>query len=544
MFIREQFVGREDVIKVINKRLSDLKEGYRQNIALLGDELTGKTWIIRFIFDNLSDPKIIPLYFDLSQATANTFTQRFFNVLLFNFLKTKGIILPKENTAKLIEEAKTHIPNTVLKIQNISSSNAAKDKLDISAFRDILGLLETLNQETGQKMVIIFDEFQNLEYLKIRSIFQEFGKKIMLQKNTMYIVLSSSKIRAKKIIQDELSLLFGNFETIDINNFDNRASNILIRNRLRNAPVSQDIINFLINFTGGNPFYLDKIAQHIYQNAIILKSDTISPFVFIYSLEEILFNKWGLLNLRFQNYIDLFNSKNKPDTLDLLLSIAQGKNKIKDLSSLLHKTYRDINQKLSKLTESNIIYRSGCFYNITDRVFNFWLNFVYLEKLNSISQNYDDQIISFRKKIEQSLLEFITISKKDIPQRLYELLTLFTNDSVRLGRNKILLSKFKEIEFLNFDGRHIKKGFICLSDDECWLIGFKDGDITEDCVCEFIKESKKIQTREKSLRRLIIGLDKTEINASLLAKEEKIFTWDIEHLNTLLDLYAKPRLII
>ena len=543
MFIKEQFIGREKVIKLINKRLLGLKDGYRQNIALLGDELIGKTWITKFVFDNFSDSEIIPLYFDLNQPVVNIFIQRFFNTILFSFLKTKGIVLPKENFNRLIEESKHHIPNTASKIEEISS-NVAKNKLDIATFRDMLSLLEILSQETKQKIVVIFDEFQNLESLKIRNIFQELGKKIMSQKDTMYIVSSSHKARAKKIIQDELSLLFGNFEILNIDHFENRNSNILIKNRLRNIHISQDIANFLINFTGGHPFYLDKISQHIYQNALILDSDNITPFIFIYSLENILFNQWGILNLRFQNYIDLLNLKNKPDTLNMLLLIAQGKNRIKDLSSLLHKNYRDINQKLARLIESNTIYRAGSFYNINDRVFNFWLNFVYLEKINNLSQNYEDQVISFRNKIEQSLIDFIEMSKKDISQRLYDLFSLFSNDSVSLGRNKIILSKFKEIESLNFDGHYIKRGFFCLSEEESWLIGFKYGDITEECVCEFIRETNKIRKKEKSIRRLIIGLDKTEINARLLAKEAKITTWDIDHLNTLLDLYSKPRLII
>lgn len=543
MFIKENFIGREEIIKLINKRICDLKDGYRQNIALLGEELIGKTWIIKFVFDNLIEPKIIPLYFNLDQPAAQIFAQRFLNTILFNFLKTKGIILSKENLNGLAEEASQYIPITTSKIQEISI-NIKREKIDVATFRDMLSLFEILHQETGQRIIVIFDEFQNLEYLKVRNAFQELGKTIMTQKNTMYIVSSSCIAKAKKIIQDDLSLLFGNFEIINIEYFDNKISDILIKNRLKNICMPQEISNFLINFTGGHPFYLDKIVQHIYQNAILMGSDNISLFIFIFSLEEILFNKWGMLNLRFQNYIDILNVKNKTDLLNMLLLIAQHKNRIKDLSNLLHKTYRDINQKLSYLIESNIIFRSGSFYNIADHVFNFWLNFVYLEKLNNLSQNYEEQIISFRKKIEQSILEFVEVSKKDISQRLHDLFIQFSNDCVKLDRNKILLTQFKEIKPLCFDGNYIKNGFFCICDQECWLIGLKDGDITEECVCEFIDKSKRFQIKDRQLRRLIIGLDKTDVNARLLAKEEKITTWDIGHLNVLLDLYGKPRLII
>jgi predicted transcriptional regulator len=542
MSIKEQFIGRDDIIKLINKRIYDLKEGYRQNIALLGEEFVGKTWIIKFLFDNLSDNKIIPLYFDLSQPNITIFIQRFLNTLLFNLLKTKGLNFSKENIDRLIQEAKPYIPNSITKIQEINV--VIKDRIDTTLFKDALSILESVNKETGQKFVVIFDEFHNLESLKIRNLFPELGKKIMMQKETMYIILSSHKAKAKKIIQDELSLLFGNFEILEINNFDTKASNILIKNRLKNMHITKEITNFLINFSGGHPFYLDKISQQLYRNCLILEEENITPFVFIYTLEEMLFNRWGILNLRFQNYIDLLNCKNKPESVDMLLLIAQGKNRIKDLAGCLHRNYRDINQRLLRLIEADIIYRSGSFYNISDRLFNFWLNFVYWEKINNLSHNYEDQVISFRKKIEQSLNEFIEVSKRDISQRLQELFVLFSNDCVKLGKNKLLLLKFKEIKPLEFNGNFIKRGFFCLSDEERWLIGLKEGDITEDCVCEFIKESEKVHKKERSLRRMLIGLDKTEINASLIAKEEKITTLDINHLNTLLDLYGKPRLII
>ena len=222
----------------------------------------------------------------------------------------------------------------------------------------------------------------------------------------------------------------------------------------------------------------------------------------------------------------------------------QGKNRIKDLSSTLHKTYRDINQKLSRLIETNIIGRCGSFYNINDRVFNFWLNFVYREKIHNLSQNYEDQIISFRRKIEQSLLDFIEISKQDFAQRLHDLFILFSNDSVQLERNKTVLSKCKEIRAVRFESNHIQNGFFCVCDDSFWLIGLKNGDITEECVSEFIDKSKEFQRKDTVLKRLIVGLEKTEINARLLAKEAKILTWDKNNLNFILDLYGKPRIIM
>jgi len=546
MFIKEQFIGRSSIIKLINKRLCDLSEGYRQNIALLGNELTGKTWIIRYILDSFSGHNILPLYFDLSQHLSQPqpyiFTHRFLTTVLFSYLKSMGRLLPKENLARLIEEAHPFIPLTTAKIKEITA-NLKKDKIDIAAFREMLSVPEILYQETKLNIVIVFDEFQNLESFKIRNVFEELGKKIMMQKHTMYVFSSSYPSRAKKIIHDELSLLFGSFEILTVNSFNNKTSHALIKNRLKNKNIPDDIARFLINFTGGHPFYLDKITQHLYQNLVLFNSETLTPFIFIYSLEELLFNKWGTLHMRFQNYLSLLHARQKSEIFTLLLLIAQGKNRIKDLSNSLHKTHQDINQKLSRLIEANLLTRCGSFYSINDRLFGFWLNFVYAEKLSNLSQNYEDQVIAFRKKIEQSFLDFIEISKQDISQRLQELFTCFSNDAIKIERNITTLARFKEIKPLIIGGKYITDGFLCACDDHDWIVGLKRGDITEESVREFMEKSKEFQKKDNAAKRIIIGLEETELNARLLAKQTKILTWDKYNINFILDLYGKPRII-
>jgi len=440
MFIREQFIDREEITRIISKRINDFKDGFRQNIAILGDKLIGKTWLIKYILENLNEKKITPLYFDLSQPHIPTFILRFLVSLPTTFLKAKEISVSNNDINTLVENLKFFAPKTAQKIQAIYSS-IKENKVDIAIFREVLGLLELLNEETGQLFIIILEDFQNLELLKIRNIFPELGKKIMLQKNTMYVVASSNKMQAKKIIHEELSLLFGNFEILEIPPLSPKASEQLVKNRCRNIIISQDIINYLYNFTGGHPFYLERIARQIYQNTIVLETPELSTYILLRSLEEILFNDWGVLNLHFQNYVDRILLKNRSDILNILLLICQGKNRIKELSLHLHKKYSEINQKLSKLIEANIISRSGSFYSISNRVFNFWLKFVYLEKIQCINQDYNTQVINFRKKIEQSLFEFIENSKKDLCQRLLEIFSLFDNESIEFGKKKINLTQ-------------------------------------------------------------------------------------------------------
>ncbi len=44
--VGDKFFGRAESLNFLSKRANGLKDGYRQNIAIIGDELVGKTSII------------------------------------------------------------------------------------------------------------------------------------------------------------------------------------------------------------------------------------------------------------------------------------------------------------------------------------------------------------------------------------------------------------------------------------------------------------------------------------------------------------------
>ena len=79
----------------------------------------------------------------------------------------------------------------------------------LEAYHMILSLPEVFTQETGKSVVLIFDEFGHLENFNIPEVFAELGKRIMTQKNCLYIVASSSPQQTQTILSEKLSLLFG-----------------------------------------------------------------------------------------------------------------------------------------------------------------------------------------------------------------------------------------------------------------------------------------------------------------------------------------------
>ncbi len=94
--IKTKFFGRKDHLKTLEKRVSGLLEGYRQNIAIIGDELVGKTSIIYKFLNSFSECRVISVYLEVRPESCRDFTRRFIAILLYNFLIPSGLVLEED----------------------------------------------------------------------------------------------------------------------------------------------------------------------------------------------------------------------------------------------------------------------------------------------------------------------------------------------------------------------------------------------------------------------------------------------------------------
>ncbi len=528
--LKDNFFDRKLYLDILEKRVIALKDGYRQNIALIGDEQVGKTGILHKFLNSFLDNRFILLYVEVRFESLHLFCKRFSGVLLYNFLSSSGIVL-KEDLEFLLDKSIAYIPKTVAKIKSILADTERRKKDNI--FSELMSLTSIIHQETNKFCVVIFDEFQNLESLEIKTLYKEWAQRLMLEKNTMFIITSSSPYKAKAVLSHDLSLLFGNFEVLTVDPFDIKSSAEYLIMRLGEGGIKEEVRNFLVHFTGGYPFYLEIFAQFFSQSGDIPLID---------ALEEILFNSTGILNQKYANYLKRFQDLQfSQEYLCLLHLIANGHNKVKDLAHILKKPIKLINVRINYLLGIDGIVRSGDLLRITDRVFSFWLKFVYQEKMNSLTFDALNQKAMFRKNVQVLLQEFFSNSLKPVSERVTELLRLFADERIQLERKKITLNHFREIKPLDFDSQSLNEGLICRSNDSLWIFGFKQGFLTEEDVSDFSRECKKY--RNKLQRKIIVTLRGVDANSRLKALEEKIWTWDLNSLNQIMDLFSKPRII-
>lgn len=529
--IKDNFFDRKSYLDSLEKRIRDSKDGYRQNIAIVGDELVGKTSIIFRFLNKFYDNRIIILYLEIRPESLASFARRFIGVLLYNFLINSDITL-KEDLNFLINKSEKFIPKTVEKIKLILNALNKRKKNDV--FTELLSLCEIVNQETGKFCVVIWDEFHNLESMGIKNLYTEWSRLLILQKNTMYIIISSMRFKAKTILSKHLSLLFGNFEIVEVEPFDIKTSEEYLEYMLHELNINSGLKNFIVHFTGGYPFYLEIMAKALLKSNQNNLADI---------LEDLLFVPSGILNQKFSNYLKRFlDSPHSQDYISILYLISTGHNKLKDIVHLLRKQRKELILRINHLLELDAITRSGDFLKINDRVFGFWLKFVYQEKSHSLTFDAKNQKALFRDNIEGMIQEFLLNAQKPIIERMMDLLRLFSDEMVQIEKKRLRLNHFREIKPLEFNNRNLKEGLIGRSNDSLWIIAFKNDLLTEEYITEFAKECKKY--RHKLQRKIIIAFQDIDTNARLRALEEKILTWDLNNLNQILDLFSKPRVIV
>jgi hypothetical protein len=397
---------------------------------------------------------------------------------------------------------------------------------------ELFNLSELIHLETGKFTVLFLDEFHNLEDIGVKNLYREWSKLLMVQKNTLYCLASSRIFKTRVIFSKQLSLLFGNFEVIIIEPFDIHTSARYLDQHIPGLKLNPELKDFIINFTGGYPLYLELIAD------ALSKADAAVNLADV--LEDLLFNTSGILNQRFSNYIKRFLDVGASnDYVSIFYLIASGRNRIKDIAHILHKQKKDLAIRINYLLELDAITRSGDFLKISDRLFAYWVRFVYQEKMRSLSFDAKNQKEKFRDNIQELIQEFAQQSIKPLANRVGELLQLFEDDLVQIERKKIRLHHFREVKPLVF-GQHFY-GLLGRSSDALWIMAIKSDALSEQDITEFSKECKRYH--HKSQRKIMVTLKEIDPNARLRALEEKIWTWDLNNLNQILDLFSKPRVI-
>ena len=532
------FFGREDVLQVLKKRVNALKQGYRQNIALTGQMLSGKSSILYQFLYSLKDASIVPIYIEAVKEKFSSFVDRFIATLLYNYLVSCGHEVTK-NLENLIIKAESAIPKTACAIK-IVKQEVLKRRYS-EAYRSLLGLTSILKKESGKSCVVIFDEFHNLESLKIKNPYLHFGKIIMIQKDTMYIVSSSQRSTFKKILSEKLALLYGNFEVVEISGFDDKTARDFLKEKFNSITLPEALTGYLIAFTEGNPFYLEVISKKMIELANSKKIFEITEEILIKSFMALIYQTSGTINQYFTNNIMTLIEKDlRKNYLDILIALASGSKKLGELAKWFTKKNRaGFTKKLAHLAEIDMVYKNGVFYELHDCVFKFWLRTVYHKKATSLVDDVVARAREFAGDVRGDLKNYLYENEKNTSLRISELFSVFNGEMVEMDKKQRKLPKFMKIEKLDYERCEDIIGY--QAHNRYWVSCVSSDRVSETTISEFMKRYHS--KRPEVSRRICVALKGIDQNALLLAKEKNIWIWDINNINELLQLYNRYRLV-
>ncbi|MEI8175632.1 MAG: ATP-binding protein [Candidatus Omnitrophota bacterium] len=534
------FVGRDEVLGTLNKRVESLKSGYRQNVALTGQKLCGKTTILQRFLATLRDEKVIPVYIEVLTEPFESFAKKFIGTILVNFLKG-SCDDAREDLDFLLAKTREMIPRTTHAIREVLRLLDKGNNQE--AYSALFDLTTVIKDETGRSCVIILDEFHNLSFFNLKNPFAVFGKKIMVQKDTMYVVSSSQVSSIKRILKERLDLLFGNFEIIEIKDFDYSISRHFLDTRLKGVSIQDELKDFLILFTDGRPFYIDIIAAKMLDLSARHPERAVDAALISEALEDLLFDSRGTVNQYFQNLTALFTERPQltNEYLEILTSLAEHKRRLTQIRSRFTGKKTDLPTRLEKLLEENIIAKNGVIYYFNDRVFEFWLKCVYNRKRYSMTNIFQDRSDMFRREVEGLIARFIEERRVSIDDRIASLMNAFNNEVIILEEKGVKLPKFASVkieERLETNGSFMARG--SYGTGKTWIFQCCRQQIDEVTMTGLIERSKKVS--DTAQKRVVIALGTVDPNALLIAKENRVWVWKKEDLNFLFSLYSKTKI--
>lgn len=544
------FLVRGDISSLIEKRIEALEKGYRQNIGLVGLSGSGKTYFLSSLFQTISvHPRFIPIYVQAEGMDLDHFADRWTGAILTGLFLSQGV-QPPQTFHSLLLAADPIIPKTTDRIRALKKS--LRREKSAALLKELFSISEIFAQETGKKLILMIDEFDQLDSLGVPDPFGILGKEIMVQKNTLYLVASSAPSKAREIFKEKLSMLFGNFEVLDMGRFGFEETAAFLRTRFPEIEFSESQKEFLIRITDGKPDYLELIldqlgnclASHAVRETTFIKNEAgeMSSNYLLESIHRELTAPYGRLEQLFQKKITACRAfgKDAAPALRVLIAMSHGRYRLNAIASAVERKIQDTKKILARLEGKDLIQRRGAFYLLEDPLFHFWLREVFEKSRHLYRPDRgmleEELMLALKREFEKTE----ACERGTYERRIESLMKEFRNDSFEIDGRKIQCPQFTE---MNVRASGLQPAvFMAKNSKAKWHCQLHYGQVNEDEVTAFLEDLKKY--RKKPQQKILFMLRGIEQNAKLMAQEAGVQLWDLRLLNTLLDLYDLPKIVL
>lgn len=527
-------MGREELVERILRRAEELMAGYRQNLALIGPPLIGKSVILRQSVERLKQrPPLLPVYLELREGvTMPEFVEQFASTLLYRYWVREGRD-PPQTFEPLARLCQPYLPQTTALLKAAVAKGRRHQGSCLPLLFESPG---SLRRESGRLCVMFLDEFHRLGDWGRGAPFTALSRQIVVQTETMYVLASSAEQAARRILQERLALLFGHFEVIPIGPFEMATSVEFLRRRAGLHPLGAPALIAVADLLEGHPFALDCLARAAGPPAPDEGPSALDRLVKAFTV--LLCQPTGVLAQICHQQIARIPAGQRAGLIPVLRAVAEGHHRAGAAAELTGRDLPDVVRALRALAALGLVGRCGGFWAVPTRLFGFWLRSAYKIQHGTVHLEPAAAEQAFGEEVRR----FVATATSRAPQTVLEtvgaLLRKFQNELIVLNGRRWRLPTL-DVHTVLLPG--VPRAVVGQRNDAPWF-----------CVPypAYLREGEAV-TLIQSLRRtgtpwgrcIVIALEGLEVNAKLLLQEQRWWVWELPELNRLLELYGVPRII-
>ncbi|WP_165786379.1 AAA family ATPase [Aliarcobacter cryaerophilus] len=354
--LNEHFCNRVDEIKELK---TDINSGL--NLLIYAPRRFGKTSFVLKTVEELKENKVKYVFLDLMYlSTLDDFINKYFNIL------AKSLQEPTDKIVNFFKNVIKIRPNINVSFDLAGNPNFS---LALNGEDSIKTLEEVLNipfefAKNGQKIVVIFDEFQEIVNFdieaKIRSVIQHHSNKVS------YIFMGSKKSLLHEMFLNKNRPFYKSVKHFKIEEIKQNEWNSFIKSKFKNTNKNIDdiFIEKIFLLTKGFPYYTQQFAYELWNNC----EKEVNDDIFYKTLKTVIEREEDLFTMEWDNLT--INQKKA-------LKIVVEKNGIslydEQYFAKYHIKSASFQVALNGLVKKDIIDKNGLAYYICDPLFEYWI---------------------------------------------------------------------------------------------------------------------------------------------------------------------------
>ena len=335
------------------------------NIVLYAPRRFGKTSLIFKAIEQLEKADFSCIYFDFMPV---------FSPESFVRLYTKALSAKQSNLNKF-SQIFSSIVKTIRPVLNFGqdgmpefSIDFANAKVDETVIAQLLDIPETL-AEKNKRVIVFFDEFQEVTKLKNINFEALLRSKVQQQQKTNYLFFGSKTHLLKEMFNDKRKAFYNSALQMSIGPLPQKDTIAFLYTKfsLSNIFISDETAKYIIKIAADIPHYIQLLASEVWQNTINTQT-TITKTIVDESAQR-------LLGFKSDYYMELYDRRS-PNQKQLLKALTLDRKNIFSADYL--KKHRlsavsTLQRSVKELINDGIIEKRGDEYFIADPFFKLFV---------------------------------------------------------------------------------------------------------------------------------------------------------------------------